>query len=205
MRFRWFFLGYLLMFPLPIGRITLLPALGYALMLYAMLRLSRYEAAFEKAKKMLYVALSIGIVRLGIEVYLTAVGENTPAIMETFHTCISMADELIEAAVMFFVYIGVRRMGDQTDIKALVKHSSRNMAVMVVYLPTEIIIALLSAFVPQVFENFAVIKLYPFIIGFIWRVMNLWMIFTCFLGIADTAEEKAREKAEKAKEKTKRN
>ena len=76
MRFRWFFLGYLLMFSIPVGEITILPALGYALMLYAALRLSKYEPAFDKSKKLLYVALPIGVVLLGLEIYLTVTGEG---------------------------------------------------------------------------------------------------------------------------------
>ena len=96
-------------------------------------------------------------------------------------------------------------MGDKAEFPALVKHSSRNMAVMFVYLATEIVISILYTAIPSSFDNFRIILLYPFIIGFIWRVLNLWMLFTCFLGIADTEEEKKREQAEKAKEKAKRN
>jgi len=94
-------------------------------------------------------------------------------------------------------------MGDKADFPALVKHSSRNMAVMFVYLLTETVISILYTAAPHLFENFGIIMLYPFIIGFIWRVMNLWMIFTCFLGIADTAEEEKRERKEREKEKAK--
>ena len=206
MRFRWFFLGYLLMFSLPAGstEITLLPALGYALMLYAALRLCKYETAFNHAKKILYAAVPIGLAVLGVEIYLTVAGDGAIAAMKTVDTCLSWADELIEMAVMFFVYIGVRRMGDQTEIPALTKHSSRNMAVMFVYLLTEVSISMLHTFVPEVFEGFGLIMLYPFVIGFAWRILNLWMLFTCFLGIADTKEEEQREKLEAEKEMAKR-
>jgi hypothetical protein len=205
MRFRWFFLGYLLMFSIPVWEIKILPALGYALMLYAALRLSRYEPAFDKAKKVLYAALPIGVVLLGLEIYLTAMGEGALSAVKTVHTCVSWVDELAEALIMFFIYVGVRRMGDKADFPALVKHSSRNMSVMFVYLVTEIAVSVLYTVLPSAFDNFRIILLYPFIIGFIWRVLNLWMLFTCFLGIADTEEEKKREQADKAKEKAKRN
>ena len=95
---------------------------------------------------------------------------------------------------MLFFYIGVRRMGDNAEIPALVKHSSRNMAVMLVYLLTEVTISILYTALPSAFEGFGMILLYPFIIGFIWRILNLWMIFTCFIGIADSREEEAAEK-----------
>ena len=205
MRFRWFFLGYLLMFPIPVKEITILPALGYALMLYAALRLSRYEPAFGKAKKVLYAALPVGIVLLGLEIYLTFAGNGAFPAVKAIHTAFKWTDEFAEAAVMFFVYVGVRRMGDNTEITALVKHSSRNMSVMLVYLLTEIIISVLYTAAPSLFTNFGIILLYPYALGFIWRVLNLWMLFTCFLEIADTEDEKKREQAEKAKEKAKRN
>ena len=203
MRFRWFFLGYLLMFSIPVGEIKILPVLGYALMLYATFRLSMYEPAFLKAKKVLYVATPIAAVMLVLEIFLTLMGKTNLPVVTTIHEWVSFADELTEAAVMFFVYIGVKIMGDKTDIPALVKHSSRNMSVMFVYLFSTIVIFFIRKIAPSVLtnENWRLILLLPFILGFIWRVLNLWMLFTCFLGIADTAEEKKREQAEKAKAK----
>ena len=194
MRFRWFFLGYLLMFSIPIGDISILPALGYALMLYAALRLSKYERAFAHSKTALYVALPIGIALLAVQIYTTVAGDSAPGAISTLSTVIGWADELAEMAVMLFFYIGVRRMGDNAEIPALVKHSSRNMAVMLVYLLTEVTISILYTALPSAFEGFGMILLYPFIIGFIWRILNLWMIFTCFIGIADSREEEAAEK-----------
>ena len=201
MRFRWFFLGYLLMFSIPVGEVKILPVLGYALMLYAALRLSKYETAFDKAKKVLYAALPIGAVMLALELILTFKGENASPVLSAVHEWVSFADELTEAAVMFFVYIGVKIMGDKTDIPALVKHSSRNMSVMFVYLFSTVVIFFIRKLAPNVLadENWRLILLLPFILGFIWRVLNLWMLFTCFLGIADTEEEKKREATEKAK------
>jgi len=190
MRFRWLFLGYLLMFSIPIGEVRILPVLGYALMLFAMLRLSNYESAFAKAKYILFAAVPLGAILFGFELYLTFAAKSAFGGASAVHTVLQWADELIEMAVMFFVYIGVRIMGDRTEIKALTKHSSRNMAVMFVYLLTETVLSLLHTFAPHLFVNFGMIMLYPFVLGFIWRVLNLWMIFTCFLGIADSAEER---------------
>jgi hypothetical protein len=201
MRFRWFFLGYLLMFSIPVGEVKILPALGYALMLYAAVRLARYESAFDKVRKILYAALPVGVVLLGLELYLTLVGEGVAPFIRTVHTAVSWVDEFAEAAIMFFVYIGVRIMGDKADIPALVKHSSRNMAVMFVYLLSEVVLSILYTVAPSLFENFGMIMIYPFILGYIWRVLNLWMLFTCFLGIADTEDERKREQAEKEKAK----
>lgn len=203
MRFRWFFLGYLLMFSIPVGDIKILPALGYALMLYAALRLSKYEEAFERAEKVLYAALPIGVVMLVLEIFLTVNGTDAMPALSVIHDWVSFADELIEAAVMFFVYIGVKIMGDKTDIPALVKHSSRNMSVMFVYLFSTIALFVIRKIDPTILanDNLKLLLLLPFILGFLWRVLNLWMLFTCFLGIADTEDEKKRERAEREKEK----
>ena len=67
MRFRWFFLGYLLMFSIPAGKtdIILLPALGYAMMLYAALRLCKYEKEFDRATALETLRL---IRKLGFEI-----------------------------------------------------------------------------------------------------------------------------------------
>lgn len=190
MRFAWLFLGYLLMLSFPIGEISLLPVLGYALMLFAVIRLSKFESVFGKAKLALYAALLIGVILLGLQIYLTAVGnDNTFNGFSTLYACVQWADELVEMLVMFFVYLGVRTIGEKAEYPALEKQAPRNMAVMLVYLAVEVVITVLRYAVPSLFTNFELIYIYPFIIGLIWRALNLWMFFKCYVGIATVDEE----------------
>ena len=185
MRFEWLFIGYLLMFSIPVGNITLLPAAGYLIMLYAMLRLSKYEAAFEKAKRVLFVAIPLGIALLVFQIYASFVSgvSETKAYLYSYNA-VRLLSECAEMVVMFFTYLGVKAMGVSAEIPALEKHASRNMAVMFVYFVFEMIMSALSLFVPHVFNGFEILLAYPFALGVIWRVLNLWMIITSYLGIA---------------------
>ena len=178
------------MFSIPLGEISLLPALGYALMLFAAYRLARFEAVFERMRRVLLAALPIGVILLSAQIYKSAAGDGVFAGFDIAYAAVEWADELIEMAVMFFFYIGVKIMGERADIPALVKHSTRNMTVMAVYLVLEAAVALLTVLAPQVFEGFAIIRLYPIAAGVIWRVLNLWTIFTCYLGLARDDGEK---------------
>ena len=71
MRFEWLFIGYVFMFQLPLGEITLLPFLAYLIMLFAMVRLAKFENAFKKAKYVLFAAVPIGGALLGMQIFKT--------------------------------------------------------------------------------------------------------------------------------------
>lgn len=195
MRFEWLFIGYLLMFSIPVGNITLLPALGYSVMLFAMLRLSRYEAAFEKAKKVLFAAVPLGVILLAFQIYATVSPDSESAAVYVYsYNAVRFLNECAEMAVMFFTYLGVKSMGVNADLPSLEKHAGRNMSVMFVYFAFEMIMSALSLFAPSIFKGYEMVLAYPFILGIIWRALNLWMIITCYLGIApDTGDEKKKE------------
>ncbi len=198
MRFEWLFIGYLLMFSIPVGNITLLPALGYLLIMFAMLRLAKYEAAFEKAKKVLYAAIPIGFVLLAFQIYASVSPEAESLKPYVYsYNAVRFLNECAEMAVMFFTYLGVKSMGINAELPSLEKHASRNMSVMFVYFAFEMIMSALSIFTPSIFEGYEIVLAYPFIIGIIWRALNLWMIITCYLGIApDTGDDTAKKEAE---------
>lgn len=194
MRFEWLFMGYLLMFQLTYGEITILPALGYLIMLYAMLRLSKFEAAFEKAKRVLYFAVPVGIALLALQVYKTSLGEGVlPYWYDYVYYPIRILSEIAECTTMFFVYIGVRTMGVKAEFPALEKHASRNMSVMLIYFVLEMVMTALSLTVPEIFEGYEIILFYPFVFGLIWRILNLWMIITCYFGLEREDPDKKKE------------
>lgn len=202
MRFAWLFLGYLLMLSFPVGEISLLPVLGYALMLFAMVRLSHFEGVFKRAKYALYAALPIGALLLVCQIYLTVMGENTFKGFELGYEIIQWADELIEMLVMFFVYIGIKTIGEKAEYPSIEKAATRNMAIMFVYLAFEVVITVLRHVNFEMFDgSFSILLFYPFIIGLVWRALNLWMLIKCYVGIASTEEE---ERANRTKKKSKR-
>ncbi len=194
------------MFQLAFREITILPALGYALMLFAMLRLQRFENAFARAKKVLFVALPIGIALLALQIYKTFAGDNTFAGYDIAYICVRLASELAEMATMLFVYFSVKSIGVNTELRQLEKHSSRNMAVMGVYFVLETVMTVLSftlSDTAKATEVYRISMLYPFAVGLIWRSLNLWMIITCYLKIViDDGSEKKPEKSEPEKKKT---
>ncbi len=188
MRFEILFLGYLLMFQLPAGDITILPALGYTLMLFAMLRLQHFEVAFENAKKVLYFAIPLGCALLGLQIYKSYIGDGAMfSGYDTVYSSVRLISEIAEMLTMLFVYLGVKKIGVNAELSSLEKHSSRNMAVMGIYFVIEMLMTVLSFTLPEQAKDtnmFKISMIYPFIVGFIWRVLNLWMIITCYLGVS---------------------
>ncbi len=191
------------MFQLAVDEITILPALGYTLMLFAMLRLQKFEPAFVKAKKVLFAAIPIGCVLLGLQIYKTFAGEGAFFAYEFVYVGVRLASEIAEMLTMFFVYIAVKSIGVNTEIRSLEKHSSRNMAVMGIYFVLEVVMTVLSFVLPKATretELFRISMLYPFAVGLVWRILNLWMIITCYLGVAiDDGSEKKPDTEEKKK------
>lgn len=192
MRFEWLFIGYVFMFQITVGNITLLPFLAYLIMLFAMLRLSKFERAFQRAKYALLVAVPIGGALLALQIYKTAVPKEALfSSFEYLYDAVRILSECAEMVIMFFIYVGVKVMGTKTGISALEKHASRNMAVMAVYFIFEMTMSVISIFFSDILEGYETVMLYPFIVGFIWRVLNLWMIITCYLGVAVKDKESA--------------
>ena len=187
------------MFQITVGNITLLPLLAYLIMLFAMMRLSRFEMAFQKAKLALFVAVPIGAALLFLQLFKTFSPIEAGTVWFNYtYNAVRILSECAEMVIMFFVYLGVKVIGANTEIKSLEKHASRNMAVMFVYFAFEMTMSLLSIFAPFLFEGYEIIMLYPFIVGFIWRVLNLWMIITCYLGVS-VKDEKNTPKPEEEK------
>lgn len=197
MRFSWLFLGYLFMLSFPFGEISALPVLGYALMLFASLRLSRFEEKLVPFKYVLYAAVPIGAALLAIQIYLSGAGDGAFTGSDVLYEVIQWADELIEMLAMFFLYIGVKRIGEKAEYPTLEKQATRNMAIMIVYLLFEVTVSVLRRLAPGLFTNFEVIFIYPFIIGLIWRALNLWMLFKCYVGIASADEEENEHKSKR--------
>ena len=189
------------MFQITVGSITLLPFLAYLIMLFAMVRLAKFEDAFKKAKYALFVAVPIGAVLLGLQIYKTALPDAASAAMFKYtYNVVRILSECAEMVIMFFVYVGVKIIGTNTEIKALEKHAGRNMSVMFVYFAFEMLMSAISIFAPSLVEGYEIIMVYPFIVGFIWRVLNLWMIITCYLGVSVKDEKNSpKESEEKAR------
>lgn len=201
MRFEWFFIGYLFMMQIPLGEFTVFPLLGYIIMLFAMQRLARYESAFKKARNILFAAVPVGALLFALQFY-AQTGGVIDGFYYVLYNIVRWTSEIAEMSVMFFVYIGVKAMGVKAEFPALERHSSRNMSVMFVYLAFEVLVTVLNVTAPQVFAGFEEIVLYPFGVGLIWRILNLWMIITCYLGIAKDDEETKPEENKKGKTKS---
>lgn len=185
------------MFQITVGNITLLPLLAYLIMLFAMVRLAKFENAFKKAMYALLVAVPIGGALLALQICKTVLPEFASAAAFNYaYNTVRILSECAEMVIMFFVYVGVKIIGANTDIKSLEKHSSRNMAVMFVYFAFEMLMSAISIFAPSLIEGYEIIMLYPFIVGFIWRVLNLWMIITCYLGVSVKDEKDAPKESE---------
>lgn len=178
MRAIYLLIGFLCMFYLPIPNtsISFLPLLGFALMLFSVLRMEKMEPVFKKSKIALFVALPISAAFLGLQIFKTAGG--SAVWFDYVYKIINLLTELCEMAALFFMYVGIKLIGANAEIPSLEKQSSRNMTLMFVYLFILVFFSLTDMFIPSAFSGFPQIKLWQFIIGYIWRALNIWMAFT---------------------------
>ena len=188
MRSIWLLIGFLLMFSFPVGEITLLPVLGFALILFATLRIEKMEPSFKRAKYVLFAAIPIAAVLLGLQIYKTALGENAAAWYDTLYLITRLFCEAAECVTMFFLYLGIRMIGVNAEVPQLEKQSSRNMTLMLVYIVSFVFITLMRHLIPSSFEGFEVVAVYPFVLGYIWRAMNIWTAYTLLTKITVSKE-----------------
>ena len=175
--------GFLCMFSFPLQgtKVTLLPLLGFVLILFSVLRMEKMEQIFKKAKLILFIAIPISAVLLGMQIAIS-VGVGGKAI-DTVYIIIRLLTELCEAAVMVFIYIGVKKIGVNAELPSLEKHSSRNMTLMIVYIIIYLAINILHSAMPSLFTGFEFVIVWPFILGYLWRAFNIWMAYTLLTGI----------------------
>ena len=181
-------IGFILMmsFPLPKTSITLLPVLGFALILFSVLRMEKMEPIFKKAKFLLFIAIPISGALFGLQIF-EGFWKNAAWYGAVYFT-VHLSTEIAEIAVMVFIYIGVKTIGVKAEIPSLEKQSVRNMTLMAVYTVVYIAINLLNAFAPSLFKGFEFVVIWPFILGYIWRAMNIWMAFTLLTKISVSHE-----------------
>ena len=177
-------IGFVLMFSFPAGKlpITVFPLGGFALLLFAVLRMEKMEPVFKKAKIFLLITLPISAALLGLQIYDTVA--DVAVWYGAVYFAVQLLTELVEIAAMFFIYVGVKIIGTQTEITTLEKQPARNMTLMFVYFALQIIMSALYYFAPSLFSGFEFVLIYPFLVGYIWRAMNIWMAFTLLTKIS---------------------
>ena len=111
MRLGWLLLGLLFMFYIPVGSITLLPIMGFLLILYAVSRLEKFEAVFGRSKYVLYAAIPVSAVMLALQIWQGTAGEAFPAYANVTYTVFRLLCEACEMGTMFFIYLGVKILG----------------------------------------------------------------------------------------------
>ena len=189
MRSFWLIIGFLLMFSFPAGDITILPALGFSLILFAVLRMEKLEPSFKKTKYTLFAAIPIALLLLALQIYKTLKVENVTPLYDAVYFTVRLACEIAECVSMFFFYVGIKLIGTNAEVPQLEKQSGRNMTLMFVYAVSFILISVVRYVHPSSFEGFEVVIVYPFVLGYIWRAMNVWTAYTLLTKISVTKEE----------------
>ncbi len=188
MRAIYLLIGFLLMFrfPIPNTNVTALPVLGFSLILFSVLRMEKLEPIFKKAKIVLFFALPVSGALLALQIYSSA-GGNAVWFSAVYNT-VSILTEALEMLSMFFIYIGIKLIGTNAEIPSLEKHSSRNMTLMFVYFVVYLAMNLLYIFVPSVFNGFEFVMIWPFVLGYLWRAMNILMSYALLTKISVSRE-----------------
>lgn len=187
MGFGLLFIGYIFTIDYSLQSVTfdLLPdIIGYLFMFSAMCKLAPYNKGFGYSKLLLLPLIALGGVTLAFEI--AGVSGYTPSsvILDIVNMC-GMLSKFFMFAYTVALTVGVRDIARETDLKNLSFRAIRNMAISVFYYLAYIAVDLMP--IGEAEARFVNLIVYAF--GFIVILLNLVLIFSCYMRICVEGDE----------------
>jgi hypothetical protein len=180
------FIGYFLAMLMSINAVgSVIRLLGYALVLVATRRLSKYHRAFDAVSLatvlMLAVSLLLVVYDASSFLYEQVIVDTQllPPVFRTVVGYIEMALTFVFSAVLLWA---IRLIAIQTDVRKIAVSAVRNFVFICVYYVLSLIGLLPFAFA----QKYAAIVGAPvLILYFVWIILNLVLIYSCYARICD--------------------
>ncbi len=187
MGFGLLFIGYLFSLDYSLQSVTfdLLPdVIGYLIMFSAMCKLGPYNKGFGYAKLLLLPLIALGGVTVAFEA--AGIAGYTPGsvILDIVKMC-GMLSKFFTFAYTVALTIGIRDIARETDLKNVSFRAIRNMAVSVFYYLAYIALDLL----PISGAEAQMVNMIVYIFGLIVILLNLVLIFSCYMRICLEGDE----------------
>ena len=174
-------LGYILLFMCR-GADIFPDTLAYALMFYALIKLNSHSEYFKAAKFSMLALLPIGLATDIVQIT-AAVTAWEPGMVQTV---ISSANALALLVFHFFLFGAIRKQADELDIKKLSYSARRNWYITVLYYALTLITVIRPPFIEEFLKYFGIFFL---ILGIVWIVLNVMLIYCCYMRICLEGDE----------------
>ena len=189
MGFGWLFIGYFaatLMTFNPLG--FLIRLIGYGMVLAAACKLRRYQSAFGLVAMgtvlMLLVSLGLAVSDVGEYLY-SGMLIDTKLVSDELRTALGHVER---GALLVFTSLllwAIRQIAQDTEVRKISDNAVRNMMFVGFYYVVYVIGCLPFAWVGNVLTELGVISI---ILLFVWIILNLSLIYSCYSHICDESD-----------------
>lgn len=193
MGFGLLFIGYLLFFSFPYKEILNLPPdlFGFIISFLGVRTLAEYGCGWENLKKYFLVIFPASILNIVIQI-INLLG----ALMKICEIWAYIYEALL-IVYNILLLIAVYNIAKDTEVKSIQAKAKRNIFLMLVYYAVMFIITLPITQITDIYKylesNYS-FTLVMFIYNYLWRFLNLALIFSCYMWICKEGDEDMPEK-----------
>lgn len=187
MGFGLLFIGYLFMFSFPYHGFDILPdILGFLIAYFGLKTLSDYGCGFDNLKRYFYVLLPASAITAIIQLIgLFWKKLSFLSVWEYIYTAFLLLYNVL-------LLIAVYKIADDTDLKSIKAKAKRNLYLGIVYYALVLFLNFPIDFIHRLnlyLTEKLSIGLVLFLFGYVWMILNLSLIFNCYMWICPPGDE----------------
>ena len=193
MGFGLLFIGYLFFFSFPYKQTLNLPPdlLGFIISYIGIRTLAEYGCGWENLKKYFSVIFPASILNLILQI--VNLSGNLLGIREIW----LYAYEALIIVYNILLLVSVHNIAKDTEVKSIQAKAKRNIILMLVYYIIMLVFSLPISYVQEIYKHLAVnysFTLVLFLYNYLWRFLNLVLIFSCYMWICKEGDQDMPEK-----------
>ena len=189
MGFGLLFVGYMFFFSYPYmeGMLDIPPELlGLVVSWFGVKTLSEYECGWDVLKRYYLILLPSAAIKLGLQI-LSLLG-----ILESASALWAYVFEAMMIVFNLLLLVAIYKIAEETEVMSIKAKAKRNIIIMMFYYALTIVFSLPFDFIKNTFTYLSVnyyFNLVLFLISYLWRFLNLALIFSCYMWICKEGDE----------------
>lgn len=193
MGFGLLFIGYLFLFSFPYKETLNIPPdiLGFIIAYIGVRTLADYGCGWENFKKYFSVIFPASILNLVLQIM------NLLGFLKNIRELWSYAYEALLIVFNILLLVAIHNIAKDTEVKSIQAKAKRNFVLMLGYYAVMLIISLPLPFIQDIYKHLEVnysFTLVLFLYNYLWRLLNLALIFSCYMWICQEGDQDMPEK-----------
>lgn len=193
MGFGLLFIGYMFFFSFPYkGTLDIPPdLLGFVIAFIGIRTLAEYGCGWENVKRYFSVIFPASILNFTLQVL------NLYGICSGIREIWSYAYEGLLIVFNILLLISIHNIAKDTEVKSIQAKAKRNLVLMLMYYAVMLIISIPLPYLQNIYRHLEAnysFTLVLFLYNYIWRFMNLALIFSCYMWICQDGDQDMPEK-----------